>query len=192
MGNDEKSLDNEITQLLLSWKAGNDGAMDKLMPLIYEKLRAIASRCLAGDRMKQTLSTTALVNETYIRIFGQRHVDWQDRNHFFAVAAKIMKHFIIYQARNRRAKKRGGDYIFIVPENMDDLVEAKDPGLEPLAEALEVLEEIDRRAVWIFEMYYFAGMKVEEIAEIVSRSPTTVMRDLRFARSWLRGYLKRK
>ena len=181
-------IDKEITQLLGEWKEGRDDAFDQVVPLVYDKLRGIANYYLRGG--EQTLSSTALVHEAYMRVFGQRHVDFQDRSHFFAVAAKIMRRLILEYKTMRGRKKRGGGQVVIVPDNMDQIADRigdRDAG--PLDECLTKLEEYDKRKCWIIEMHYFVGLKVEEITEVLGISRSTVLRDLNFARAWLRRCL---
>lgn len=160
------------------------------MPLVYDKLRAIANYYLRGP--KQTLSSTALVHEAYLRVSGQRHVEWQDRNHFFAVSAKIMRRLILENQTARSRQKRGGDQIIIVPDNMDNIVDNMERKPGELEECLNKLEEYDKRKVWIVEMHYFVGLKIEDIAEVIAVSRSTVLRELNFSRAWLRRCLEGK
>ncbi|MDJ0837821.1 MAG: ECF-type sigma factor [Acidobacteriota bacterium] len=184
MPSDEK----EITQLLSEWREGEDKALDDMIPLVYDKMRAIANYYLKGGG--QTMSSTALVHEAYMRVFGQRHVDFQDRNHFFAVAAKIMRRLIMEYQTMRGRKKRGGGQMVIVPDNMDQIADRPDSEPHELEECLEKLEAYDKRKVWVIEMHYFVGLKVEEITEVLGVSRSTVLRELNFARAWLRRCLQ--
>ncbi len=180
--------DKEITRLLGDWKEGSDEAFDEVIPLVYDKLRGIANYYLRGG--EQTLSSTALVHEAYMRVFGQRHVTFQDRSHFFAVAAKIMRRLIMEYKTMRGRQKRGGGQAVIVPDNLDQIADRigdRDP--EPLEECLRKLEAYDKRKSWIVDMHYFVGLKVEEITEVLGLSRSTVLRDLNFARAWLRRCL---
>lgn len=184
----EDQANKDITRLLSNWREGQDDALDEMIPLVYEKLRGIANYYLKGG--KGTLSSTALVHEAYMRVFGQRHVEWQDRNHFFAVSAKIMRRLILEYQTMRSRKKRGGDQIVIVPENMDQISEKEGTNPEDLQECIEKLHTYDERKCWIVEMHYFVGLKVEEIVEVTGLSRSTVMRELTFSRAWLRRCLE--
>ena len=174
-----------ITRLLLSIRGGERGAVDRLFPLIYEELRAMAHRRLGWRSPGQTLATTALVHEAYLKLFDQTRLEWQDRRHFFAVVAMAMRQIIVDRARRRLAQKRGGGRppldLDAVDPSTDDRVE------EVLAvhEALDQLKALDERLARLVELRFFAGFSVDEIAEVLEVSPRTVKRDWRKARALL-------
>lgn len=175
----------EITQLLLAWRNGDNEALNRLIPLVYDELRQFAHRYMNKRFAGQTLQTTALVNEAYIRLVGQDQVDWQNRTHFFAVCARVMRNLLVDRARSRQADKHGGgarrvsldDAAIVLPERQIDLL--------ALDEALDRLAGIDPRKSQIVEMRYFGGMSVEETAEVLAVSSITVKREWLKARAWL-------
>ena len=176
----------EVTQLLIDWSHGNKEALDKLMPLIYDELRRLAHHCMGRERPDHTLQTTALVNEAYLRLIDQKNVNWQNRAHFFGIAARLMRQILIDHARSHQYAKRGGgarkvpleEAAVVSPEQAADLV--------ALDEALLKLDVIDQRKCRVVELRYFGGLTVEEIAEVIKVSPVTVMRDWSMAKAWLR------
>jgi len=179
----------DITRLLGNWKDGDDHAMDDLIPLVYDKLQSIAKYYIRGNTPR-TLSSTVLVHEAYMRVFGQRHVDFQDRNHFFAISAKIMRRLVIeYQTMRSRLKRGGGQYVFTL-DGTREIGEQPNQDLAGLDECMKRLEESDKRKVWIIEMRYFVGLQLDEIADVMKVSRSTVQRDLNFAKAWLRRCLK--
>ncbi len=174
----------EITQLLLEWSKGDTGALDRLMPLVYEELRQLARRYMAGERPGHTLQTTALINEAYLRLIDHKEMQWQNRAHFFGVAAQAMRRILVDHARTRDAAKRGGgapkaslEDAAVVPERPAELI--------ALDEALTDLATIDPRKSQVVELRYFGGLSVEETAEVLGVSPVTVMRDWSTAKAWL-------
>jgi RNA polymerase sigma factor (TIGR02999 family) len=175
----------ELTQLLIAWHNGDRGALDLLMPLIYDELRQLAHRYLKRQPKGQTLQTTALVHEAYLRFAGRDAAEWRNRVHFFAVCAQVMRNLLIDHARARQSIKRGGDLHQI------DLAEAaavdagQDEQLLALNAALERLAEIDLRKSRIVEMRYFGGMSAGEIAEELGLSEITIKREWLKARAWL-------
>ncbi len=186
-------VDTPITHLLQEWRKGDDAAMDRIAPLIYRELRARAGYYIQGERINHTLSSTELVHEAYLRMVGERDRSFRNRLHFFALASKIMRDVLVQYARNKMAQKRGGQCVVFVPESLEQFGDQNTPGLiEDLAEAVESLAKLDARKAWIVEMHYFAGLAVEEIAEVLSLGSATVKRDLHFSRSWLRKFLEEK
>lgn len=181
-----------ITDLLGELKRGNRAALDELVPIVYDELRSIASRQLAGERAGHTLQTTALVHEAFLKLAGMDRIDWQNRAHFFAVAARLMRQILVDYAVRRGAQKRGGGSVH-VPLEEGTLAagrsgEANAAGLEAvvaLDEALRRLEGKDERQGRVVECRFFAGMSIEETAEALDVSPGTVKRDWRLARAWL-------
>jgi len=176
---------NEVTQLLEDWSSGKREALDKLTPLVYEELRRLAHRYMNREQPGNTLQTTALVNEAYLRLVKRKNVRWQNRAHFFAVAAQVMRHILIDHAREHHYAKRGGDarkislgqVALMSPERAKELV--------ALDEALEALARIDPRKSRIVELRYFGGMTIEEVAEVLKIAPVTVQREWRAAKAWL-------
>lgn len=184
-------VDVPITRLLQEWRMGDDGAMDRIAPLIYRELRARAGFHLHGERANHTLSSTDLVHEAYLRMVGQRDRNFKNRLHFFSLASKVMRDVLIQYARSRKARKRGGDCVVFAPENLDQFGDGDPSGLvEDLAEAVEALSQLDGRKAWIVEMHYFAGLEVKDIAQVLSLGTATVKRDLHFSRSWLRKFME--
>jgi RNA polymerase sigma factor (TIGR02999 family) len=184
----------EITRLLADWAGGDLGALDRLAPLVHAELRRIARRQMGGERQGHTLQATALVNEAYMKLVDQRRVDWQNRAHFFAIAAKIMRRILIDDARNRLREKRGGS---AVPTTLDGLSigapeGARDPiDLIAIDRALDELEQLDPDQARIVELRFFAGLTVEETAALLSRSRATVTREWAMAKGWLHRALTR-
>lgn len=178
----------DVTRLLRAWREGNERALDSLLPLVYEELRAIASASFRGERAGHTLQPTALVHEAYVRL-AAADVDWNDRAHFFAIAARTMRRLLVDHAREHGAAKRGGDWIRTTLATGLDL--AGGPPLEilELDEALDRFARQDARAASAVELHYFGGLSHEETAGVLGISPATVDRDLRLARAWLRRAL---
>ena len=175
----------EVTQMLVDWRNGDKQALDRLMPLVYGELRRIASRYMRRERESHTLQTTALVNEAYLRLVGKNNVDWQNRAHFFAVAAQVMRHLLIDHARARERVRRGADPQQISLDDEALVSEQKGEALLALDEALTKLAEIDERKVKIVELRYFGGLSAEETAEALGVSEITVKREWLKAKAWL-------
>ena len=181
----------EITQLLESWGAGSEAALDELMPIVYSELRSIAARELRPERSDHTLQATALVNEAFLRLVDQNRVNWQSRNQFYAVSAKAMRRILVDYGRRRQAQKRGGNPKRVPLENVEIAVAPDVPLLE-LENCLSRLEELDSRQVEIVELRFFAGCTMEEIAEALDISLSTAKRQWRLARVWLKAELDRE
>jgi len=175
----------EITQMLLKWREGDSAALDQLMPLVYEELRRLAKRYMAGERSGHTLQTTALVNEAYLRLTDHREMRWQNRAHFFAVAAQAMRRILVDHARARDAVKRGGGAPKASLEDAALLAQEKAPELIALDEALRELAAMDPRKGRVVELRYFGGLSVEQTAEVLGVSGVTVMREWSAAKAWL-------
>ena len=175
----------EVTQLLLSWSEGDEGAFDRLIPLVYAELRKIARRHMAGERQDHTLQTSALINEAYLRLVDQQDVAWQNRAHFFAVAAQVMRNILIDHARRNRGLKRGGGVHRVPIEEALIMSEERARELVALDDALKALASFDARKSRIVELRYFGGLSIEETAEILKVSRVTVTREWRAARAWL-------
>ena len=180
----------EITQLLVDWGQGDHGALEKLTPVVYKQLRRLAHRYMEGQRPDHTLQTTALVNEAYLRLADQRKPNFTNRSHFFAVAAKAMRHILVDQAKAAQRQKRGGGAAKI---ELDEaaLVSPEEPqAILDLNDALERLATLDSRKAQVVELKYFGGLQQEEIAEVLKVSAVTVRRDWVFAKTWLYGQLQ--
>lgn len=175
----------EITHLLLQLSGGQDDALDRLIPVVYQELRTVAHAHLAGERQEHTLSTTALVNEAYLKLVKLREMHWRDRAHFFAMASRLMRRILIDYARARKREKRGGDLIEIPLDEALGLSGERADDLVALDEALTRLETISPRQCRVVEYRCFAGLSVEETAAVLETSPATVKRDWAFARAWL-------
>jgi RNA polymerase sigma-70 factor (ECF subfamily) len=178
-------LPDEVTQLLLSWNTGNEKALDELIPLVYGELRRIARQYMGRERPNHTLQTSALINEAYLRLVDHQKVKWQDRAHFFAVAAQIMRNILIDHARRYQSAKRG---VGAQQLTLDESVIAnrqRASELVALDDALTSLAAFDSRKSQIVELQFFGGLTIEEIAEVVKISPATVKRELQAAKLWL-------
>ena len=174
-----------VTELLARWSKGDPSARDLLVPLVYDELRRIARRCLAGQSSGHTLQPTALVHEAYLRLAGHDSMEWQDRAHFFAMAAQMMRQILVSHARKRLAAKRGGNAVRLVVDDVS--APSQQPGLDVLAldDALKRLAELDPRQSQIVELRFFGGLSIEKAAEVVKISPATAKRDWTTARLWL-------
>jgi RNA polymerase sigma factor (TIGR02999 family) len=176
----------DVTQLLVAWGNGNQAARDELMPLVYEELRHLAHRYMGRERAGHTLQTSALVNEAYLRLIDQKEVHWQNRAHFFGIAAQMMRRILVDYARKRRFGKRGGDGQTVPLEEAMMVSESRVAGVVALDDALKSLSELDGRKSQIVELRFFGGLSIEETAEVLNVSPGTVMRDWTLAKAWLR------
>jgi RNA polymerase sigma-70 factor (ECF subfamily) len=174
-----------ITQLLIEWRDGDETALNRLVPLVYEELRRLAHHYMRRERPGHTLQTTALVNEVYLRLVDHKGMRWQNRAHFYAVAAQAMRRILVDHARSRNYLKRGGNVKMIRLEEAATVVQKQAADLVALDDALSELAAIDPRKSQIVEMRYFGGMSVEETAEVLGVSPVTVMRDWSTAKAWL-------
>lgn len=188
MTQDPRPSTSEITQLLRDWQEGSREALDQLVPLVYDELRIIAARHFAGERRDGALQTTALVSEVYLKLIDQRRVDWQNRAHFFAIAARLMRRIILDDVRRRLREKHGGAVVRVpieevaVPQPETTLDEVD---LLELDRALQELERLDPDQARIVELRFFGGMTVEETAAVVGSSPATVKREWAVAKGWL-------
>jgi RNA polymerase sigma factor (TIGR02999 family) len=174
-----------ITQLLRAWAGGDQGALERLTPKIYAELRRMAHKCMRRETAGHTLRTTALVHEAYLRLVDVDNVRWQDRAHFFAVAAQMMRRILVDAARARGREKRGGN---AQPFNLMDSIDApveRSAELIALDDALHSLAQLDPRKAQVIEMRFFGGLSVEETAAVLNISPQSVLRDWRLARAWL-------
>jgi RNA polymerase sigma factor (TIGR02999 family) len=175
----------QITGLLLAWGLGDQAAFNQLVPLVHAELHRIARRCMAGERAGHSLQATALVNEAYVRLIDAQRVRWQDRAHFLAMAARMMRRVLVDVARAKGYQKRGGGAVRVT---FDELALAPaEPGhdLVALDDALQALARVDERKSRVIELRFFGGLSVEETAEVLDVSVDTVMRDWKLARAWL-------
>jgi len=181
----------ELTQLLIAWSQGDVRALEQLTPLVYAELRKIAHRYMNRERAGHTLQTTAVVHEAFLRLLGNPQENWQNRAHFYAIAAQMMRRILVDYARANLRAKRGGETTRVALEDIDAPVKepALDPDLIALDAALEKLAEIDPRRGRVVELRFFGGLSVEETAQVLQVAPDTVVRDWRVARAWLFRYL---
>ena len=175
----------DVTQVLAQLCRGNAQAASRLLPLVYDELRRLAGQYLRGEADGHTLQPTALVHEAYLRLVNQTAADWQNRAHFFAVAAQAMRHILVDHARGRRAAKRGGDRVKLPLDEARGIFLERDEYLLALDEALQKLAALDAQQSRIVELRFFAGLTLEETAEVLGISPKTVQRDWLMARGWL-------
>lgn len=176
-----------ITQLLIRWRNGDQAALHELVPQVYSELRRLAEYYLRQERPSHTLQATALVHEAYLRLADENEIDWQNRAHFFGIAAARMRHILVDHARSRAAAKRGGGAYRLSLSEVDQLAKQRDVNLLALDEALERLNALDTQKARIVELRYFGGLTIEETAEVLKISPATVKRDWSMARAWLLG-----
>ena len=176
---------NEISELLVAWGDGDESALDRLMPLVYDELRRLAHRYMRHERAGHTLQTTELVNEAYLRLVNWRAVRWQNRAHFFAVSAQMMRRILVDFARDKQYLKRGGGALRVSLFEVASSAHQPSADLVALDEALTALAKVDQRKGQVVEMRFFGGLSVEEVAEVLKVSKETVMRDWRLAKVWL-------
>ena len=175
----------DVTGLLVAWNAGDESALPQLIPIVHGELRRLARRLMRGERGAHTLQTTALVNEAYIRLVDLSRVRWQDRAHFFAMSARLMRRILVDHARSRNYQKRGGTLRKVSLDEALVVTEERGADLVALDEALEALAAIDVRKSRVVELRFFGGLSVDEAAEALGISGETVMRDWRLAKVWL-------
>lgn len=183
-------MPHEVTQLLLAWSEGDQAALDRLVPLVYDELHRLARGYMRRERANQTLQTTAVIHEAYLQLIDARQVKWQNRAHFFGVAARLMRQILVAFARERGYQKRGGGANRVSLDEALVIDEGLDEDLVALDEALGALAQFDARKAQVVEMRFFGGLTEEEIATALGVSPETVRRDWRLARSWLRRKLR--
>lgn len=175
----------EVTQLLADWSQGDDAALRKLTPLVYEDLRRLAHHHMSGQRPDHTLQTTALVNEAYLRLADQTNPSWQNRAHFFAVAARAMRQILVNYAESYGTQKRGGGALKVELDEAAIVSPQQAREIVDLHEALERLATLDSRKAEVVELKYFGGLNYDEMAEVLKISRITVRRDWEFAKAWL-------
>jgi RNA polymerase sigma factor (TIGR02999 family) len=175
----------EVTQLLLDWSNGNQAALDRLTPLVYEELHRLAHQHMKRERGDHTLQTSALVNEAYLRLIDQRNVHWQNRAHFFSIASRLMRRILVDHARAHNYAKRGGGALRVSLDEAAFVSQERASELVALDDALTSLAAIDQRKCQVVELRFFGGMSVEETATALGVSPITVKRDWSTAKAWL-------
>lgn len=181
------SDEEQITELLAAWSSGDAAALEKLLPSVERELRRIAHNYMRRENRNHTLQTTALVNEAYLKLINQRRVNWQNRAHFFALSAQIMRRILLNHARDRQAAKRGGsDAERVNIEDVDIISPEKSAEIIALDDALNNLAELDQTKSQIVEMRYFGGLTIEETAEVLELAPATISLHWRLAKAWLR------
>ena len=179
-----KDVEN-ITDLLVSYGRGDKESLDKLMPVVYDELRRQAARYLRREQPGHTLQTTALIHEAYVRLVDQRNVQWQNRAHFFGIAAQMMRRILVDHARTKKRAKRGGSDIKVSLDDATVAVKGQDLDVVAVDEALTRLAKIDEQQSRVVELRFFSGLTVEETAEVMGISPATVKRDWSLAKAWL-------
>ena len=182
----------DVTQLLKAWAAGDEQALEKLTPLVYEQLHRVAQRYMANERPGHSLQTTALVHEVYLRLVDCQQTNWQDRAHFFAVSAHLMRHILIDFARSHHYQKRGGGAVHVALDEALTICNKPDPNLLALDDALQSLAAVDVRKSKIVELRFFGGLTVDETAEVLRVSAETVVRDWRLSKAWLLRQMTRE
>jgi len=180
----------DITGLLVNWNRGDEAALGQLVPLVHKELQRIAKRCMAGERLGHSLQATALVNEAYIRLIDVQRVNWQNRAHFLAMAARLMRRILVDSARSKNYQKRGGGAVRVTFTEELPVYDAEGNDILALDEALEALAKLDGRKSTVVELRFFGGLTVEETADVLKVSPETVMRDWKFSRAWLLHEIK--
>lgn len=175
-----------VTQLLQEWSQGDETALDKLIPIVYDELRRQAANYMRREQPGRSLQTTALVHEAYLRLVDQRAVEWQNRNHFFAIAASLMRRILVDHARQHQAVKRGGVDLKVLPlDDVEGIPGGEDIDLVALDQALERLALLDEQQSRVVELRFFSGLSVEETAAVLNVSTRTVKREWRAAKAWL-------
>ena len=175
----------QITELLIDWSKGNELALEQLFPLVYDELRRMARRYMRGQPLGHTFQTTELIHEAYLKLAKQDEKNWQNRAHFFGVAAKAMRHILVDYARSKQSQKRGGWQEKVTLAENTPVLSERANEIVALNDALNRLADLDERKSQVVELKYFGGLTTEEIAEVLKISPDTVKRDWRFSRTWL-------
>ncbi len=181
----------EITQLLQSWRGGEQGALEQLVPLVYGELHQLAHRYMRQERPGHLCQTTALVNEVYLRLLDARRIQWHDRNPFFAMSAKLMRRILVEYARSSQSLKRGGEAEHVTLEEAVEVLQVRNEDVLAIDAGLSALNVLDPRKAEVVELRVFGGLSVEEAAEALGVSRETVLRDCRLAKAWLRREMKK-
>ena len=174
-----------VTGLLVAWGKGDEAALEQLIPLVERELHRIAKRCMARERAGHSLQATALVNEAYLRLVDVQHVNWQDRAHFLAMSARLMRRILVDWARSKQYQKRGGGAVRVTFDDALAVTNERNHDLIAIDEALQALATFDERKSRVIELRFFGGLSVEETASVLNVSPDTVMRDWKLAKAWL-------
>jgi RNA polymerase sigma factor (TIGR02999 family) len=177
----------EVTELLRDWSGGDESALERLMPLVYDELHRLAHQHMKREKPGHILQTSALINEAYLRMVDSPRIHWQNRAQFFGIAARVMRRILVDEARKRRSDKRGGDAIHVTLNEATNVAHEQAASVIALDDALKSLEAIDSRQSSIIELRFFGGLSVDETAEVLKVSPGTVIRDWTFARAWLKN-----
>lgn len=185
------SSSKDLTRLLLAWSNGDERALDKLTPLVYDELRRLARRYLRRERSGHSLQATALVHEAFIRLIDQQQTPWESRLHFFGIAAQLMRQILVEHARSRQAAKRGGGALRLSLSQAGAIFPDPDVDLVALDDALNLLARIDPQKSRLVELRFFSGLTIEETAEALGVSPATVIRQWRLAKAWLYREIKK-
>jgi RNA polymerase sigma factor (TIGR02999 family) len=180
-----------VTELLVRWRSGDGDALHALMPLVYDEMRRLAHRYLRRERPGHTLQSTALVHEAFVRLTGNAPPQWEDRAHFFGIAAHLMRQILVEYARSRKADKRGGAMVKLAIDSVDELSAKLDLDIVALDDALKDLARIDPQQSRVVELRFFSGLSIEDTAEVMGISESTVKRDWNTARVWLYRELDR-
>jgi RNA polymerase sigma factor (TIGR02999 family) len=181
----------QVTRLLQEWSEGDETALEQLMPLVHDELHRLAHQHMRREGPGHILQTSALINEAYIRLVDQPEIRWENRDHFFGIAARLMRRILVDDARKRNAAKRGGSLIQVPLDEATSLAQEQSANVASLDDALKTLETIDARQGQIVELRFFGGLSIEETANVLQVAPGTVMRDWTFARAWLRNEMTR-
>lgn len=177
----------EVTELLQDWSEGDESALERLMPIVYDELHRMAHQHMRREKPGHILQTSALINEAYLRMVESPRIHWQNRAHFFGIAARVMRRILVDEARKRKSDKRGGDVIQVTLNEATNVAHEQAANVVALDDALKSLETIDPRQSKIVELRFFGGLSVDEAAEVLKVSSGTVMRDWTFARAWLKN-----
>jgi RNA polymerase sigma factor (TIGR02999 family) len=184
-------MPHELTRLLQDWSSGDQSALEQLMPLVQDELRRLAHQHMRREGPGHILQTSALINEAYLRLVDQPQIQWQNRAHFFGIAARLMRRVLVDEARKRDAAKRGGSFIQVPLDEANTMAQEEAANVMALDDALKTLQQIDARQSDIVELRFFGGLSIEETANVLKVSPGTVMRDWTFARAWLRNEMSK-
>jgi len=179
------TLQHQVTELLREWRNGDKEALEKLTPLVYDELHRLAHQYIVRERPDHTLQTTALVNEAYVRLIGQKGIEWESRAHFFAVSATVMRHILVDYARQHGSAKRGGAATKVLLDEDSIISQERAAELIALDEALKTFDQIHPRKSKVVELRYFGGLNNKEASEVLKCSEGTIERDWRFAKAWL-------
>ena len=176
----------DVTELLQDWSEGDESALERLLPLVYDELHRLAHQHMRREKPGQILQTSALINEAYLRLIDRPRIHWESRAQFFGIAARVMRRILVDEARKRKSHKRGGACVQVTLNDATDIAQQQAANVVALNDALKALEAIDSRQGRIVELHFFGGLSVEETAQVLNVSPETVMRDWAFARAWLK------